>query len=174
MMGVPSVAWSWKKNRVRIGLALVAVTAALLVFAPRVTAMYAGVFGWSLLAATIVPLSSEAPLAAIVYHNREWLVPVVVATAGNYLGACTTYALARWAAQAAGLNEAHGGAHRSAARLVARYGAPAMLLSWVPVIGDALVAVAGAVAMPFVRFSLATVIGKAARYVMVAWLVLNL
>ena len=133
-------------------------------------AAYAGLFAWSFLAATVLPLSSEAPLAAIVYRRREWIVPVLVATAGNYLGACTTYALARWASRAADLDRAPRLARAS--RLVTRYGAPALLLSWVPVIGDGLVAVAGAARMPFGRFSIAVVIGKAARYVAVAWLAL--
>ncbi len=133
-------------------------------------AAYAGLFAWSFLAATILPLSSEAPLAALVYQRREWIVPVLVATLGNYLGACTTYALARAAARAAGAGDTRGRVQPRAARLVAKYGAPAMLLSWVPLVGDALVAIAGAAAMPFARFSTAVIIGKAARYAVVAWI----
>ena len=136
--------------------------------------LYAGLFLWSFLAATVLPLSSEAPLAALVYKTRVWLGPVVVATIGNYLGACTTYGLARWASRSTGLVGKDGRAHRTAVRLVAQYGAPVMLLSWVPLAGDALVAVAGAAAMPFTRFSLMVVIGKAARYAVVAWLALKI
>ena len=44
-----------------------------------------------------------------------------------------------------------------------------MLLSWVPLVGDALVAVAGAVRMPFLPFLIWLSIGKAARYLVVAW-----
>ena len=44
------------------------------------------------------------------------------------------------------------------------YGAPALLLSWVPVLGDALVVAAGAPRMPFLPFSLWTIARKAARY----------
>ena len=135
-------------------------------------AAYAGLFIWSFLAATILPLSSEAPLAALVYQRGEWIVPVLVATLGNYLGACTTYGLARAAARAAG-GDTPGRMQLRATRLVATYGAPAMLLSWVPLVGDALVAVAGAAAMPFARFSIAVVIGKAARYGVVAWIALK-
>lgn len=137
-------------------------------------AMYAGLFLWSFLAATVLPLSSEAPLAALVYKTRVWGAPVAVATIGNFLGACTTYGLARWAARSTGLVGKDGPAHRTAVRLVAQYGAPVMLLSWVPLAGDALVAVAGAVGMPFLRFSIMVVIGKAARYVGVAWLALKI
>jgi membrane protein YqaA with SNARE-associated domain len=44
-------------------------------------------------------------------------------------------------------------------------------LSWVPLVGDALVALAGAAHVPFISFSLWTIIGKAARYAAVAWVV---
>jgi membrane protein YqaA with SNARE-associated domain len=43
-----------------------------------------------------------------------------------------------------------------------------MLLSWVPLIGDVLVALAGAAMMPFWRFAMWTALGKGARYVAVA------
>ncbi len=56
-----------------------------------------------------------------------------------------------------------------AARLLRRFGQPALLLSWVPVIGDVMVALAGAMRVPFTRFSLWVALGKAARYVAVAW-----
>jgi CNT family concentrative nucleoside transporter len=35
------------------------------------------------------------PLAVVIRSSNEWVVPVVVATIGNVLGACTTYWLAR-------------------------------------------------------------------------------
>ncbi len=57
---------------------------------------------------------------------------------------------------------------RRAAAILARYGAPALLLSWVPLIGDALVLLAGAAHTPFWTFSTWTVLGKGARYVVVA------
>jgi len=130
---------------------------------------YAGLFAWSFLAATVLPLSSEAPLAALVRSGGGIAAAVLVATAGNYLGACTTYWLGRRAARAfAGRREGpdkNGGA----ARLLARYGQPALLLSWVPVLGDALVAGAGAVGMPFYGFSAWVILGKGLRYLAVAW-----
>ncbi len=67
---------------------------------------YAGLFGWSFLAATLLPLSSEAPLALLVRSHNQIVLPVLVATLGNYLGACTAYWLGRRAAQALGKSEA--------------------------------------------------------------------
>jgi len=132
---------------------------------------YAGLFGWSFLAATLLPLSSEAPLALLVRSHNQIVLPVLVATLGNYLGACTTYWLGRRAAQALGKSEAKQGEDSRAARLLKRYGQPALLLSWVPVIGDAMVALAGAMRVPFGSFSVWVALGKAARYAAVAWAV---
>jgi membrane protein YqaA with SNARE-associated domain len=129
----------------------------------------AALFMWSFLAATILPLGSEAPLVVYVRSYGQLAVPVLVATAGNYLGACTTYWLGRRAAQALGRGAASAEGNTRSARLLRRFGPPALLLSWVPVLGDALVALAGAVRMPFGAFSCWMAAGKALRYAAVAW-----
>ena len=125
-------------------------------------------FAWSFAASTILPLSSEIPLALAVRRADGWLLPVAVATAGNYLGACTTYLLAKYATDRAAPGLSKRTAHASA--LIARYGPPALLLSWVPLIGDVMVALAGFAHMPFLSFSIWTLIGKAARYTAIGWL----
>jgi membrane protein YqaA with SNARE-associated domain len=48
-----------------------------------------------------------------------------------------------------------------------RWGIWCLLLSWVPVIGDPLTLVAGALRTGFVPFVLLVLIGKAARYLFV-------
>lgn len=121
---------------------------------------YLTLFGWSFLAATLVPVGSEPALALLVRREYPFWPLVLVATAGNYLGACTTYWLAK---------KAVGDRASRAARLIAERGAPALLLSWVPILGDAIVAAAGAARVPFGAFTVWTVIGKFARYVAVAW-----
>ena len=126
-----------------------------------------GLFFWSFLAATILPLGSEPALAVIVSRRDAVLLPVVIATIGNYLGACTTYAIARSASKAVTSERAVRRMERAAA-IIQRYGAPALLLSWVPLLGDAIVAAAGLARMPFLRFSLWTIPGKAARYAALA------
>ena len=42
-------------------------------------------FAWSFAAATILPLSSEVPLALVVKSSDSWLVAVLIATTGNVL-----------------------------------------------------------------------------------------
>ena len=131
---------------------------------------YMTLFVWSFLAATVLPLASEPLLIGLVRTRGEVGIPVLIATAGNYLGACTTYLLARAAARRLGpLSKAVAG-HARAVALVERFGQPALLLSWVPIVGDAIVAVAGGVGIRFGPFSLWVIAGKLARYSTVAWL----
>ena len=124
-------------------------------------------FVWSFLAATILPLGSEPALATIVHRRDTVALPVTVATVGNYLGACTTYLLAMTVSNAV-KNERALRRMKRAAALVRKYGAPALLLSWVPLLGDAIVAAAGAARMHFLPFSLWTIAAKATRYAVLA------
>lgn len=127
-------------------------------------------FLWSFLAATILPMSSEVPLAALVYTQQQLILPVLVATVGNYLGACTTY----WMGYSLATRTKHPTHSAYAWRLLQRYGQPILLLSWVPLIGDALVVLAGAMNIPFRSFSTWVVLGKGLRYLFIAWAALAL
>ena len=133
---------------------------------PESLLAYTTLFAWSFLAATIVPLGSEPALVASVLRGHSIVATVSVATLGNYLGACTTYWLAR---KAASLLAERPLETTRAGRLAQRFGAPAVVLSWVPVLGDAIVAAAGVLKMPFTAFSFWAILGKAARYAAVAW-----
>jgi membrane protein YqaA with SNARE-associated domain len=127
---------------------------------------YLTLFTWSFLAATLVPVGSEAAVLVMVRQNYSLSAIVIVASIGNYLGACTTY----WIASRAARILTHASAReRRASRLIARYGQPALLLSWVPIVGDAIVAAAGVAQMPFWPFSGWTFAGKFLRYVVLVW-----
>ena len=135
---------------------------------------YAGLFALSFLAATVLPLGSEAALAALVVTSERVVAPVLVATAGNVLGSSTTYWIGRKTAQALARRRKITRREERASRLLRRYGAPAMLLSPVPVIGDALVALAGATNLPPAAFLCWVTLGKGLRYAVVAWAVSSL
>lgn len=53
--------------------------------------------------------------------------------------------------------------------MLKRYGQPVVFFSWVPLLGDALVAAAGAARMAFAPFAAWVVAGKALRYLVLAW-----
>lgn len=129
---------------------------------------YLILFGWSFLAATLVPIGSEAAVVVMIRQGHPIVAVVAVATLGNYLGACSTYGIARLAARALEQRQLRASARR-AADVIAKYGAPALILSWVPLIGDAIVAAAGAAGMGFAAFSFWTALGKLLRYLAIGW-----
>lgn len=135
--------------------------------------LFGSLFLWSFLAATVLPLGSEIPLAVLIRERGDATLPVIVATVGNFLGSCTTYWLGRRAARVLAPRRPPGRVQERAARLLRRWGSPALLLSWVPLLGDALVALAGAIGLPVGRFAFWTTCGKALRYLVVAWVVLG-
>ena len=106
----------------------------------------------------------------MVHRRSDFVLPVAIATLGNCLGACTTSAIARAMVH---LTPMSGSNRPRAVVIFERYGAPALLLSWIPVIGDAIVAIAGASQMRFLVFSVWTTVGKAVRYAIVARLALS-
>ena len=130
---------------------------------------YAGLFALSFVTATVLPLGREASLAALVGVRGQIVAPVLVATAGNVLGSCTKYWLGRKTAgilvERRGLTQKE----ERATRLLSRHGGPALLLSFLPVVGDALVALAGATGLPTRAFLFWVTLGKASRYAAVAW-----
>lgn len=134
---------------------------------PETVLAYAALFGWSFLAATVMPIGSEPALVAAIARGHSVGAAVTVATLGNYLGACTTYWLAKRAAEMLAARRTP--SSERAARLFSRFGSPLLVLSWVPLLGDALVAAAGAAGTHFGWFSFWVILGKALRYAAVAW-----
>jgi membrane protein YqaA with SNARE-associated domain len=134
---------------------------------------YGALFFWSFLAATIVPMSSEPPLIYLVNVQQVIALPVLVGTLGNVLGACATYWVSRRATRALAKRKKPARGQKQAARILQRYGRPALLLSWVPVLGDALVLLAGAAKMRFGAFCFWVSLGKGLRYLVIALATLN-
>jgi membrane protein YqaA with SNARE-associated domain len=139
-------------------------------------ASYATLFTLSFVAATAIPMSSEPPLILLVRSGEGILLPVAVATAGNVLGACTTYLLGRGASRAyeKTTRKKPLRGQKRAQRILTRYGQPALALSWVPVLGDALVALAGVTGIRFAPFLLWVALGKGVRFLVIALAALNL
>jgi membrane protein YqaA with SNARE-associated domain len=130
----------------------------------------AGLFWLSFLASTLLPLGSEWLLAALLLKGGEPWPLVALATAGNYLGACTTYGVGLAGSRAVirRVLRIDQEAEERAAALFRRFGAPALLLSWLPVVGDALCLAGGILRVGFLTFSLYVALGKLLRYAAVA------
>ncbi len=120
----------------------------------------AGLFLSSFLAATLLPGGSEIALFALLKLHPDQAVPALtLATIGNTLGGMTTYGMARLLPPA-GVPGKSG--------VVIRHGAPALLLAWAPLLGDALCAAAGWLRLPWLPCMLWMALGKGLRYIMVA------
>jgi membrane protein YqaA with SNARE-associated domain len=117
--------------------------------------------------ATVLPANSEIVLVAVLKaHPERTVAAIALATLGNTLGGLTTYGLGRLLPQ----RKAHG---ERVMALLRRRGAWALLLSWVPIVGDALCAAAGWLRVAPWRCILAMAVGKLARYLVVAqWVAL--
>ena len=129
----------------------------------------------SFLASTMLPLGSEWLLVAMVLQRHDPLLTVLVATAGNYLGACTSYFIGIYGGDFLVKKILRIGVADQvrAERFFAKYGSWALFFSWLPVIGDPLCLAGGVLKIPFSRFSLLVASGKGLRYSAVAWLTLK-
>ncbi|WP_414830445.1 YqaA family protein [Alteromonas sp. H39] len=133
-----------------------------------------GLFISAFLAATILPLSSELVLSALLLSGQSPTALVLAATTGNVLGSLTNYALGLWAARPVvqkwlRMSDA---AYEVAEQRFRKYGLVSLCFAWVPVIGDPLTVIAGALRIPLIGFLILVTTGKFARYVVVAYLVL--
>lgn len=115
-----------------------------------------GLAASSFLSATLLPGNSEVVLAAYVAHvpAQKWLA-IVVATAGNTLGGLTSYAIGRLVPRPR---------EGRAVAWLQHYGPAALLLSWAPVVGDALCVASGWLRQNAAAAALCIALGKFARY----------
>lgn len=132
---------------------------------------YAALFVSAFTSATLLPGSSEVALLTLLTMGHANLVALVgVATAGNVLGSLVNWALGRFFSEFRDHRWFPIG-DRSFGRAsdwYRRYGVWSLLLSWLPIIGDPLTVVAGALRVDLLRFLILVSIGKAARYGFVA------
>ena len=137
----------------------------------------AALFLSSFLAATLLPGGSEFVLAGVLATGAAGLWPsLLVATVGNTLGGTTSWLLGRLIPNRVPQRVSHDvpqhvpqHATRSEPRgraldWVRRWGAPVLVLSWVPVIGDALCVAAGWLRLNLWWSVLFMALGKFARY----------
>jgi membrane protein YqaA with SNARE-associated domain len=118
----------------------------------------------SFVSATLLPLGSEPALFGLLKLNPEMFWPaVLVATAGNTLGGAFDWWLGYGAHKVAD-KYAHSKHHVRVLGWLERLGPKACLLSWLPVVGDPLCAVAGWLKLSFWPCLLYMAIGKFARY----------
>ena len=115
-----------------------------------------GLFASSFLSATLLPGNSEIVLVAVLHQAAALKWPaLVVATIGNTLGGMTSYAIGRVFPKPR---------EGRAVRWLNRYGPAALLLSWVPLVGDALCVASGWLRQNAAAAAAFIAVGKFARY----------
>lgn len=134
-------------------------------------APYAGLFTTAFLAATLLPAQSELLLGAMLVSGRyDAALLLVSATAGNTLGSVVNWLLGRFVEHFRDSRwfPVKRQALERAKRWYARWGKWSLLLSWAPVIGDALTLAAGLMRTRLVIFLPIVLVAKGGRYLVVA------
>jgi membrane protein YqaA with SNARE-associated domain len=122
------------------------------------------VFVVAFISATLLPVGSEPAVFGLIKLNPELFWPaVLVATAGNTLGGAVTWWMG-YGAERAYEKLAHKPHETRVLQWLRRFGAKACLMSWLPIFGDPLCAVAGWMRLPFWPCLLYMTIGKFGRY----------
>ena len=130
-----------------------------------------GLFLAALLAASPLPFQSEVVFLGLMAAGWQVPVLILVASIGNTLGSCVTYALGRWLAD----RRDHRWFPLRPAQMAraegwwARWGVWLLLLSWAPM-GDLVVALSGVLRVPFPLFLLLVAIAKTGRYLVLGGL----
>ena len=125
-------------------------------------------FTSSFLAATLLPGGSEAILAGVLiaYPELHWSA-LILATIGNTLGGMSSYIIGRFLPDEKALLKKSGGNLRGL-EWTRSHGAPILLLSWTPLIGDLLCVAAGWLRVYWLWAILFMAAGKFARYWVIA------
>jgi len=124
----------------------------------------------ALISSTLFPGGSEALLLYRLNDGGDVIALVLIATAGNVIGSLITYAMGRLG------NEAM---HRKWLRIseqqtsraekwFEQHGRLALLLAWLPIVGDPICLAAGLLRCSIFSFLLLVSIGKLTRYAVLA------
>ena len=129
------------------------------------------VFTVSFVSATLLPMGSEPVLFGYLKLNPDMFwVAILVATAGNTLGGMLDWLMGF------GASKAHekllGPKEHKLLKWFEKLGPQALLLSWLPIVGDPLCAVAGWLRLPWQQCLVYMAIGKFLRYVTMTYVLL--
>ena len=125
----------------------------------------------SLVSATLLPLGSEPALFGLIKLEPSlFWAAIAVASLGNTLGGAISWWMGYGAERAYEQVRHRPPYELRAIRWLERFGARACLLSWLPVVGDPLCAIAGWLRLPFWPCVAYMAIGKVLRYLIMTTL----
>jgi len=131
------------------------------------------VFISGLLSSTILPGNSEAVFSIALTDTPELAIQLLIAVSvGNTLGGMISWGMGRVISIRYPAEQLTKPGHARALKTIQQWGSPALLLSWIPIIGDPLCIAAGWLKTnPVLSFTYIAA-GKVLRYAMLAWLIL--
>lgn len=133
---------------------------------------YWGLFLGSLMAATIVPFSSDVLLLGVLGLGGDVVTTVIVASLGNWTGGMISYAmgwLGKWEWIEKYLKVKESTLIKQKAK-IDKYGSLLAFLSWLPVVGDVFAIGLGFYRLNPYKVAIFMLIGKSFRFVM--WAIL--
>lgn len=129
-------------------------------------------FGGSFLASTLLPGGSEAALLYAASQQPDNVTALwAVATAGNTLGGLSSWLLGFWLRRKFPQRTLDKTSHRQALARLQKYGSPALLLSWLPLVGDPLCLAAGWLGIRLAPATCYMGLGKGIRYALLLSLI---
>ncbi|PKQ60821.1 hypothetical protein BZG01_20360 [Labilibaculum manganireducens] len=137
---------------------------------------YWGLFVASFLAATILPFSSEAILSLFVYSGYDISVTIAVASLGNWLGGMLTYYLGylgkwEWIEKFLRINQAKA---EKTKLFLQNKGSALAFFAFLPFVGDIIPLGLGLLRSKPVWVALFMASGKLCRYIVWAWITLQI
>jgi len=125
-----------------------------------------GLFFTALVSSTILPGGSEAVLIYLGQQEvHSSLALWSIASIGNTIGGLLTWGLGWWLATKKPIQSFNLKVRtQQSLERIRRWGSPALVFSWIPVIGDPLCLAAGLLRIGFLPALLFIVIGKSLRY----------
>ncbi len=128
---------------------------------------YFAVFISGFLAATFLPIYSEAVYLYYLHQGAEPIMLTLSAAVGNTLGSLLNYYIGLKGMEYVSRRIDGQKLHR-AKEIFQKWGGWSLLLSWAPVIGDPITFIAGIFGYDLRRFLLLVFIAKAGRYIFLA------
>ena len=122
------------------------------------------------MAATILPFSSEVAFIAALKNDMPVFNALVFASSGNVLAIIVNYYLGFFLYEKMHTKLEKSKVGKKSLYYGHRYGYSALVLSWLPIIGDPLTIVAGLVRLKFLYFLIIAGTLRVIRYVFMAYL----
>ena len=132
--------------------------------------VYLVLFASAFLSATLIPFGSEALLIYNIKEGYNIYLLLIFATTGNVLGSLVNYFLGK---KGELYCEKRGIIKKDSIdkykNFFDKYGGYSLLLSWLPIIGDPITAMAGVLKYSFKKFLLLVTIAKFGRYLFIVF-----